>query len=95
MIVLTRAVEASALSETQRIISQIRLNRLEQDMANAKKVALRTSGQRGKKARDEEIKAEERVKDAIEAYVTVHGVNVGTMPESLTTFRLQSGKSEC
>ena len=62
MIVLTRAVEASALSETQRIISQIRLNRLEQDMANTKKVALRTSGQRGKKARDEEIKAEERVK---------------------------------
>ena len=68
---LTRAVEATSLAETQRIVSEIRLERLTKDMADAKKVALRTSGQRGKRARDEEIKAEERVREATEASVSV------------------------
>lgn len=49
------------------MVSQIRLERLNKELEDARKVATRTSGQRGKRAREEEIKAEVRVKDAEEA----------------------------
>ncbi|EIM83035.1 P-loop containing nucleoside triphosphate hydrolase protein [Stereum hirsutum FP-91666 SS1] len=61
---LTKAVEAASVSETQRIVSEIRLERLRRELQEARKIASRTSGTRGKKAREEEIKAEERVQDA-------------------------------
>ncbi|KDQ27465.1 hypothetical protein PLEOSDRAFT_51211 [Pleurotus ostreatus PC15] len=63
---LTKAVDSSSVSETQRIVSEITLARLVAELADARKVASRTSGARGKKARDEEIKAEARVKKAEE-----------------------------
>ena len=69
LLVLTQAVEAHSLSETQRIVSQLRLERLQKELEDAQKVASRTSGQRGKRARDEEIKAEARVKEAQELSV--------------------------
>ncbi|KAI0343208.1 P-loop containing nucleoside triphosphate hydrolase protein [Trametopsis cervina] len=65
--VLTRAVEATSITETQRIVSSIRLERLKKDLTEARKIATRTSGARGKKARAEEIAAEVRVKEAEEA----------------------------
>lgn len=64
--VLTRAVESTKPSETQRILSEIRLARRRAELEEAQKTALRTSGARGKKAREEEIKAEDRVKEAEE-----------------------------
>lgn len=63
---LTLAVEATSLAKTQRIVSEITLLRLEIALDDARKVASRTSGARGKKARAEEIKAEDRVKEANE-----------------------------
>ncbi|KAG9220476.1 hypothetical protein CCMSSC00406_0003932 [Pleurotus cornucopiae] len=63
---LTKAVDSSSVAETQRIVSEITLARLVAELADARKVASRTSGARGKKARDEEIKAEARVKKAEE-----------------------------
>jgi len=64
---LTRAVESSRLSETQHIVSGIYLARRQAELEEAQKIALRTSGARGKKARAEEIKAEERLKKAEKA----------------------------
>ena len=64
---LTRAVESPSIAETQRIVSEIKLNRVQNDLEDARKVASSTSGQRGKRARDEELKAEDRVKEATEA----------------------------
>ncbi|KAF9491905.1 P-loop containing nucleoside triphosphate hydrolase protein [Pleurotus eryngii] len=61
---LTKAVDSSSVAETQHIVSEITLARLVAELADARKVASRTSGARGKKARDEEIKAEARVKKA-------------------------------
>ncbi|THG96692.1 hypothetical protein EW026_g5188 [Hermanssonia centrifuga] len=63
---LTLAVDATSLAKTQRIVSEITLLRLEIALDDARKVASRTSGARGKKARAEEIKAEDRVKEANE-----------------------------
>lgn len=68
--VLTKAVDSSSVGETQRIVSEITLARLVAELAHARKVASRTSGARGKKARDEEIKAEARVKKAEEECVS-------------------------
>lgn len=65
---LTKAVDASSIAETQRIVSEIRLARLQRELEEARKIALRTSGARGKKAREEEIKAEQRVQEAEEKY---------------------------
>lgn len=64
---LTRAVDSPKLAETQRIFSELRLERLQTELFEARKVASRTSGARGKKAREEELKAEARVRDAEEA----------------------------
>ena len=64
---LTRAVESLKLSETQRIVSEIRVERLHYVLEEAQKTALRTSGARGKKARDDEIQAEAKLKEAQEA----------------------------
>ncbi|KAL0956788.1 hypothetical protein HGRIS_002907 [Hohenbuehelia grisea] len=61
---LTRAVEANSMEQTQLIVSEIRLSRLKADLEEARKIASRTSGARGKKAREDEIKAEEKVKEA-------------------------------
>lgn len=57
-------MEAASVAETQQIVSEIRLERLRRELQEARKVASRTSGTRGKKAREEEIKAEERIQDA-------------------------------
>ena len=46
------------------MVSQLRLARLTKELGEARKTASRTSGARGKKAREEEIKAEARVKEA-------------------------------
>ncbi|KAH8102112.1 P-loop containing nucleoside triphosphate hydrolase protein [Cristinia sonorae] len=64
---LTRAVESTKPAETQRILSEIRLARRRTELEDAQKIALRTSGARGKRAREDEIKAEERLKEAEEA----------------------------
>lgn len=57
------------MAETQRIVSEIRLARLRRELWEARKIASRTSGTRGKKAREEEIKAELRVQEAEELCV--------------------------
>lgn len=57
-------MEALSIHETQQIVSQLRLERLTKELGEARKTASRTSGARGKKAREEEIKAETRVKEA-------------------------------
>ncbi|KAI0091739.1 P-loop containing nucleoside triphosphate hydrolase protein [Irpex rosettiformis] len=83
---LTRAVEALSVNETQRIVSELRLERLRKELSEARKTASRTSGARGKKAREEEIKAESRVKEAEEALAqgTVELDIAGTAAEMLT-----------
>ena len=63
---LTTALESLSLDKTQRVVNQISLERLSAELENARKIASRTSGARGKKARDEEIKAEARVKSGEE-----------------------------
>ncbi|KAJ7129275.1 P-loop containing nucleoside triphosphate hydrolase protein [Mycena epipterygia] len=62
--VLTKAVETTSLRETQRIVYGLRLDKRRRELQEAKKVASRRSGARGKDARLEEIKAEENVKQA-------------------------------
>ncbi|TCD63191.1 hypothetical protein EIP91_005858 [Steccherinum ochraceum] len=63
---LTRAVESTKISETQKILAMIRVERRRAELEEAQKIALRTSGARGKKARGDEIKAEETLKQAEE-----------------------------
>ena len=65
-------MEATKISETQRILSEIRLDRRRDELEEARKTALRTSGARGKKARLDEIKAEESLKEAEEACVCLY-----------------------
>ncbi|KAJ7734035.1 P-loop containing nucleoside triphosphate hydrolase protein [Mycena maculata] len=62
--VLTKAVETTSLRETQRIVYGLRLDKRRRELQEARKVASRRSGARGKDARLEEIKAEENVKQA-------------------------------
>ncbi|KAJ7098765.1 P-loop containing nucleoside triphosphate hydrolase protein [Mycena belliarum] len=62
--VLTKAVESTSLRETQRIVYGLRLEKRRHELREAKKVASRRSGARGKEARLEEIKAEENLKKA-------------------------------
>ncbi|KII94954.1 hypothetical protein PLICRDRAFT_660687 [Plicaturopsis crispa FD-325 SS-3] len=64
---LTRAVESTNLGETQCIVSSLRLAKYQRALDYARKIASRTSGTRGKKAREEEIRAEDRLKAAKEA----------------------------
>ncbi|KAJ7223921.1 P-loop containing nucleoside triphosphate hydrolase protein [Mycena rebaudengoi] len=61
---LTAAVETTSLRETQRIVYRMRLDKRRWELQEARKIASRRSGARGKEARLEEIKAEERVKEA-------------------------------
>ncbi|KAK7062089.1 iron complex transport system ATP-binding protein [Favolaschia claudopus] len=61
---LTKAVESTSLRETQRIVYELRLAARRRDLQEARKVALRRSGARGKDARLEEIKAEGNLKEA-------------------------------
>ncbi|KAJ7126423.1 P-loop containing nucleoside triphosphate hydrolase protein [Mycena crocata] len=61
---LTKAVETTSLRDTQRIVYTLRLDKRRRELVEAKKVASRRSGTRGKDARLEEIKAEEAVKQA-------------------------------
>ncbi|KAJ7724833.1 P-loop containing nucleoside triphosphate hydrolase protein [Mycena metata] len=61
---LTRATESTSLRETQRIVYGLRLDVRRRELVEAKKVASRRSGARGKEARLEEIKAEENVRQA-------------------------------
>ncbi|KAJ6539742.1 P-loop containing nucleoside triphosphate hydrolase protein [Mycena capillaripes] len=62
--ILTKATETTSLRETQRIVYGLRLEARRRELLEAKKVASRRSGARGKDARLEEIKAEENVKQA-------------------------------
>lgn len=66
---LTAAVEATSLVETTRIVRRIELEDRRSELTEAQLIAARRSGTRGKAARDEEIKAEERVKEAEERWV--------------------------
>jgi ATPase subunit of ABC transporter with duplicated ATPase domains len=59
---LAKAVEATSLVETQRVVNQIKLERCQEELSEARKVAQRRSGARGKAARKEEIASEEAVK---------------------------------
>ncbi|KAJ7853880.1 P-loop containing nucleoside triphosphate hydrolase protein [Mycena leptocephala] len=61
---LTKATEATSLRQTQRIVYELRLDARRRELLEAKKVASRRSGARGKDARLEEIKAEENVRQA-------------------------------
>ncbi|KAF7355682.1 Iron complex transport system ATP-binding protein [Mycena sanguinolenta] len=61
---LTKATETTSLRETQRIVYELRLDARRRELQEAKKVASRRSGTRGKDARLEEIKAEENLKNA-------------------------------
>ncbi|KAJ7228264.1 P-loop containing nucleoside triphosphate hydrolase protein [Mycena pura] len=62
--VLTKAVETTSLRETQRIVYELRREKRRWELQEARKVASRRSGARGKDARLEEIKAEENLKQA-------------------------------
>ncbi|KAJ7740893.1 P-loop containing nucleoside triphosphate hydrolase protein [Mycena olivaceomarginata] len=61
---LTKATETTSLRETQRIVYGLRLDARRRELQEARKVASRRSGARGKEARLEEIKAEENLKQA-------------------------------
>lgn len=62
-------MESTSFVETQRIVLGLRLKRTAQELQEARKIASRRSGTRGKEARLEELKAEERVAKAEEACV--------------------------
>ncbi|KAF7302027.1 Iron complex transport system ATP-binding protein [Mycena indigotica] len=64
--VLTKAVETTSIRETQRIVYQLRVEKRQLELQEARKVASRRSGARGKVARQEEITAEENLKKAEE-----------------------------
>lgn len=64
---LNEAVESTSSLETQRTLYALRLKRRQDELVEARKVAERRSGTRGKEAREDEIKAEARVKEAEEA----------------------------
>ncbi|KAF7332392.1 Iron complex transport system ATP-binding protein [Mycena kentingensis (nom. inval.)] len=63
---LTKAAESTDLRETQRIIYQLRVEKRQHELQEARKVASRRSGARGKEARLAEIDAEEKLKTAEE-----------------------------
>ena len=63
---LTIACETTSLLETTRIVRRIQLEDRRAELTEAQLIAARRSGTRGKAARDEEIQAEERVKEAEE-----------------------------
>lgn len=61
---LTVAVESTSPLETARIVRRLELEDREHDLVQARLIALRRSGTRGKAARDEEIEAERAVEQA-------------------------------
>ncbi|KAI0704339.1 P-loop containing nucleoside triphosphate hydrolase protein [Cytidiella melzeri] len=96
---LTHAVESLSINETQRIVSEVRLERLIKELTEARKTATRTSGARGKRAREEEIKAEARVKEAEEALaqgvvdLDVGGVAAEMLTDVSTTLELMDAST--
>lgn len=66
---LTKAMESTSLVETERLVLGLRLDKRAQELQEARKIASRRSGTRGKEARLDEIKAEERVAEAEQACV--------------------------
>lgn len=71
VLALTKATETTSLRETQRIVYGLRLDARRRELQEARKVASRRSGARGKEARLEEIKAEENLKQAEILYAIV------------------------
>lgn len=68
---LTTAVESASLVETTRIVRRLQLGDRKKELVEAQLIAARRSGTRGKAARDEELKAEQRVKEAEELLLKV------------------------
>ncbi|KAJ6561577.1 P-loop containing nucleoside triphosphate hydrolase protein [Mycena vulgaris] len=84
--VLTKAVESTSLRETQRIFYGLRLEKRRHELREAKKVASRRSGARGKDARLEEIKAEENLK---KAEILLEGVDTADIEADIMTHALE------
>jgi hypothetical protein len=61
---LLAAVESTSLVETERMVYTFKLEDHRAELVQAQLTAARRSGTRGKEARDEELKAEARVKEA-------------------------------
>ncbi|SGY73775.1 BQ5605_C005g03318 [Microbotryum silenes-dioicae] len=78
---LTKAVESPSVSEMTRIVYEIKLSRRRIELVEARSIALRRSGTRGKEAREQEILAEQRVREAEERVEQVGSVE--TDPEIL------------
>ncbi|KAJ7068669.1 P-loop containing nucleoside triphosphate hydrolase protein [Mycena amicta] len=73
---LTRAVETTSIRETQRILYKLRVEKRQWELQEARKVASRRSGARGKVARQEEIEAEENLKKAEELLERVDNAEI-------------------
>ncbi|KAJ7693913.1 P-loop containing nucleoside triphosphate hydrolase protein [Mycena rosella] len=84
--VLTKAVESTSLRETQRIVYGLRLEKRRSELQEARKVASRRSGARGKEARLEEIKAEENLK---KAEILLEGVDTADIEADIMTHALE------
>ncbi|KDE04265.1 hypothetical protein MVLG_05293 [Microbotryum lychnidis-dioicae p1A1 Lamole] len=78
---LTKAIESPSVSEMTRIVYEIELPRRRIELVEARSIALRRSGTRGKEAREQEILAEQRVREAEERVEQVGSVE--TDPEIL------------
>lgn len=63
---LTTAVDSILPQVTQKVVYEIELARCRYELSEAQKIASRRSGARGKEARTQEIKEEEKVKVAEE-----------------------------
>ncbi|KAJ7437118.1 P-loop containing nucleoside triphosphate hydrolase protein [Mycena galericulata] len=83
---LTKAVETTSMCETQRIVYGLRLDKRRRELVEAKKVASRRSGARGKDARLEEIKAEDNVKHA---ELLLEGVDTGDIEPDIMNQALE------
>ncbi|KAJ6515472.1 P-loop containing nucleoside triphosphate hydrolase protein [Mycena sanguinolenta] len=73
---LTKATETNSLRETQGLVYELRLDARRRELQEAKKVASRRSGTRGKDARMEEIKAEENLKMAEQLLENVNTADI-------------------
>ncbi|SCV69181.1 BQ2448_2201 [Microbotryum intermedium] len=84
---LTKAVESPSVVEIARIVYGIELSRRRIELVEARSIALRRSGTRGKETREQEILVEQRVKEAEESTENDHRVkqvgSVETDPEIL------------
>ena len=61
---LQQAVETEDAAKTHLIVSQIKLEKRNEELEAARKVAMRRSGARGKDARQQEIVAEAALNEA-------------------------------